>query len=309
MFAPADTDPPRVLVAIKPMQRGLPLPAIRAREFAGVSGEILLLSVVFDPVVARGLQGAAALEPVLKTRLIEDQRLNLEQTAQSLRDWGATVTVRVVWDSAAYRGILRVAHEWRSTLLVVGAEPRSMLRPALRGTPAELMHACTCPILLVKESTSNDRGTILAAVDPSRAESRSVTRSVLQAARHFGALLDCRVRVVHAFPDPEKFALASAIEVAPGVFYGTENIAALHRRAVDELSSGYGIDPSHTDVRQGEPAQVIRDLMMEHDVRLVVLGLSRHSRLQQVVLGSITEEVTFESPCDVVLIPQPPQRR
>jgi nucleotide-binding universal stress UspA family protein len=307
MFAPADTEPPRVLVAIKPMQRGLPLPAIRAREFARVSGEILLLSVVFDPVVARGLQGAAALEPVFKNRLIEDQRLHLEDTAQSLRDWSANVKVRVVWDSAAYRGILRVAHEWRPTLLVVGAERQAMLRPSLKGTPAELMHACAYPMLLVKESTSNDQRTILAAVDPSRAESRAVAGSVLRAARHFGSALDCRVRVVHAFPDPEKFALASAVEVSPGVFYATENLAALHRRAVEELSSSYGIDPSHTDVRQGEPAEVIRDLMMEHDVRLVVLGLSRHSRLQQVVLGSITEAVAFESPCDVVLIPQPPQ--
>jgi nucleotide-binding universal stress UspA family protein len=159
----------------------------------------------------------------------------------------------------------------------------------------------------VKESTSTDQRTILAAVDPSRAESRAVAGRVLQAARQFGAALDCRVRVVHAFPHPEKFALASAIEVSPGVFYGTENIASLHRRAVDELSSDYGIDPSHTDVRQGEPAEVIRDLMMEADVRMVVLGLSRHSRLQQVVLGSITEAVTFEAPCDVMLIPQPSQ--
>lgn len=307
MLAPAATEPQRVLAAIKPIQRGLPLPALRAREYAQRGGgEILLVSVAFDSVVARGLQGAAALEPVLQSRLIEDQRLDLEQIAQSLRDWGATVTVRVVWDSAPYRGILRAAHEWRPTLLVVGAQQRAAWQTSLTDTHSQLLHACACPILLVKESTSNDQRTILAAVDPSRAESRAVARDILQAACRFGAALDCQVRVVHAFSDPAQFALVSAVEVAPGVFYGTENMAALHRHAVEQLSSGYGIDPGQTDVRQGEPSAVIGQLMLEHDTRMIVLGLSRHSRLQQVALGSITQTVTIESPCDVLLIPQPP---
>jgi nucleotide-binding universal stress UspA family protein len=307
MFASSDSERPRVLAAIKPAQRGLPLPATRAREFAqNTDGEVLLVSVVFDSLVAGGLEGAAALETVARSRLIEDQRLELERTAQSLRDWGAAaVTVRVVWDAAAYRGILGVADEWHPTLLVVGAHERRALQTSLTDTHWRLIHACSCPLLLVKQSASNDRRTILAAVDPSRAESRAVATGVLRAARRFGTALNCQVRAVHAFPEPERFALASAVQVSPGVFYGTENIAALHRRGVEELASAHGIDASHTDVRPGEPAEVIRQLMAEHDVRLLVLGLSRHSRVQQVVLGSITQAVTSESPCDVLLIPQP----
>lgn len=305
--APAPAEPQRVLAAIKPSQRALPLAAVRAREFAqGSDGEILLVSVAFDSVVAGGLEGAVALESILKSQVVEEQRQELERTALSLRDWGANVSVRVVWDSAADRGILSVAEEWRATLLVVGAPRATLLQTSQTGTHRRLMRSSPSPLLLAKESTANDHHTILAAVDPSRAESRAVARKVLRAAQRFGAALDCGVRVVHAFPDPEKFALASAVEVSPGVFYGKENIAELHRSGVEELASAFGIDSSHTDVRQGEPAAVIRQLMTEHDVRLIVLGLSRHSRLQQTVLGSITEAVTIESPCDVLLIPQPP---
>jgi hypothetical protein len=77
---------------------------MRAREYAqSAAGEILLVSVVFDSVVAAGLQGATALETVAKSPLIEDQQLQLAVIAQSLRDWGAMATVRVVWDAAAYR--------------------------------------------------------------------------------------------------------------------------------------------------------------------------------------------------------------
>jgi nucleotide-binding universal stress UspA family protein len=184
-----------------------------------------------------------------------------------------------------------------------------MLPTSLTDTHWRLIHACRCPLFLVKSSASTEHRTILAAVDPSRAESRAVSRDVLQAARLFGNALDCQVRAVHAFLDPGNFSLVSAVEVSPGIFYGTENIAALHRHAVEELANGYGIDPSHTDVRPGEPAAVIAQLMTEHDVRLVVLGLSRQSVVEQVVLGSITQFVTIESLCDVLLIPQPSAAR
>lgn len=302
-----DRERQRVLTAVKPTQHGLPLQAMRACEFAKrVDAEMLLVSVVFDPLVAGGFEGAAALEPVAKGQLIEDQRLKLERVAQALRDQGAAVEVRVVWDAAAFRGILRVADEWHPTLVVVGAHEQRALQTPLKDTHWRLMHTSKWPLLLVKQSTSPDGTTILAAVDPSRAESGAIARNVLQAARLFGDAWNCQIRVAHAFPDPQQFALASAVEVSPGVFYGAENIAALHRRAVEELSADYGIHASQTDVRTGQPAVVILQLVEEHAVRLVVLGLSRHSFLQQLVLGSITQTVALDSPCDVLLIPQPP---
>jgi nucleotide-binding universal stress UspA family protein len=133
-------------------------------------------------------------------------------------------------------------------------------------------------------------------------------RDVLKIAQRFAVALGCQVRAVHAFPDPARFAIVSAVEVSPGVFYGTENIAELHRRAVEQLVSDYDIDPGHADIRPGEPAAVILQLMMERDVRLLVLGLSRHSLLEQIVLGSITQALTVASHCDVLLIPHRSER-
>jgi nucleotide-binding universal stress UspA family protein len=306
MSARIDRQQQRILTAIKPTQTGLPLQALRASEFArAVDAEILLVSVVYDPLIAGGLEGAAALETAAKSRLIDDQHLELERIAKLLRDHGVTVTVRVVWDAAPHRGILRVADEWHPTVLVVGAHEQRALQTPLKDTHWRLMHTSRWPLWLVKQSTSTDHRTVLAAVDPSRAESGAAAHEVLRAARLVGAALNCRVRVAHAFPDPQQFALVSAVEVSPGVFYGTENVVALHRRAVEELSGAHGVDPGHTDVRAGQPAAVIEQLLQDHDVRLVVLGLSRHSLLQQVVLGSITQAVTLDSPCDVLLIPQP----
>jgi hypothetical protein len=97
MSARIEPERQRVLAAIKPTQGGSPLPAIRAGEFAQrVDGDLLLVGVGFDSLVAGGFEGAAALDEVAKSRLIEDQNLELERTAQSLRDRGGSATVRVV---------------------------------------------------------------------------------------------------------------------------------------------------------------------------------------------------------------------
>ena len=308
--AGADRARQRVLAAIKPWRRGLPLAATRARELAQrVDAEILLVSVVFDPLIGRGLVGAEVLEAVSEDRLMEQQRLELEAIAQSLRDWGASVAVRVVWDATPHRGILRVADDWQADLVIVGAhEGRSLLHTSLNDTHWRLMQTCTRPLWLAKDSTSEGSHTVLAAVDPPRVESSAVDRVVLSTAQRFAAVLDCRVRAVHAFPDPESFALVSAVEVSPGIFYGAENVAELHRHGVEELVAGYGIDASHVDVRPGEPAAVIAQIMAEHHVRLVVLGLSRRGFLEQAVLGSVTQAVTLGSSCDVLLIPRPLER-
>src|SRR6185436_18166460 len=156
-----------------------------------------------------------------------DQHLELETVAQSLRDWHATVAVRVVWGAEAYREILRVVDEWKADLLIVGAhERRSVLDASLTDTHWQLMQTCRCPLLLVKDSTQDRYRTILAAVDPSRA-SGAMDRDVLRIAQRFAVGLGCQLRAVHAFPDPARFAIVSAVEVSPGVFYGMENVAEL----------------------------------------------------------------------------------
>jgi nucleotide-binding universal stress UspA family protein len=147
----ADSDRQRVMVAIKPWQRGLPLAATRALELAkSMDSEILLVSVVFDSVVSGGLQGAEELESAFRSRLIAQQHTELETVAQLLRDWRATVAVRVVWGAEPYREILRVVDDWQADLLVVGPhEQRSVLYASLANTHWQLMQTCTCPLLLV----------------------------------------------------------------------------------------------------------------------------------------------------------------
>jgi universal stress protein E len=148
---------------------------------------------------------------------------------------------------------------------------------------------------------------VLAAIDPlhRHAEPSGLDRAVLAAARELGHAFGMPWRVVHAFPDPESFSIVSSVEVSPGIFYGTENVESVHRVAVHALVSEYGVTPDRIDLRPGEPAEVIAEVVRKRRIELVVLGAIKRSALAQALLGSTAERVVAEVDCDVLLVPPP----
>src|SRR5690554_4481917 len=117
----------RVVVAIKPRQRGLPLAAEHVRLLArACDASLLLVSAVFDGRVDASLERGDAAAAKARARILDTERAELERLAGSLRDWGVAVETRAVWEAPAYAGILRAARDWKADLVVVGAhEPRA----------------------------------------------------------------------------------------------------------------------------------------------------------------------------------------
>lgn len=301
------TDIARILVAVKPRERGLPLEAYHARYLAdGLGAEVLLLSCVVESAFAMALESPDA--AAAREKIVARERERLEPLAKSLRDWGTTVTTRVIWESSVHEGILREAREWDAHLVVVGAH-RSRLAPhtVFTDTDWQLMRLCPCPLLLVKDPDFEGYQSVLATVDPlhRHAEPSGLDRAVLETAKAVSDAFGSKLRVAHAYPDPEGFVYASAVEVSPGVWYGAENIEHVHRRAVTELASYYGVVPEQLDLRPGEPVDVVADIVAEHDVKLLVVGAVQRGRIEQAVVGSTAEWLAAEVPCDLLLVKPP----
>ena len=110
------------------------------------------------------------------------------------------------------------------------------------------------------------------------------------------------LHVAHEYPDPQDYALASSVEVLPGVYYGNENIEAVHRKALMELIEDFGVRRSQVLLASGDPAEQLGRTIVENDVDLVVLGALKRGRLEQWLLGSTAERVVAEVSCDVLLI-------
>jgi universal stress protein E len=297
----------RILVAVKPWQRGLPLAANHARQLAQLAGaQLLVLGTTFDAHAAAGIERGEAAARMAKDRAVSAARVDLERLARSLHDWGANVTTKVVWGVPAYEGILTAAREWRADLVAVGAHEHETPHTRLTDTDWQLMRRSECPLLLVKSLSFGGYKTVVAAVDPlhAHAEPYGLDRSVLGAARSIARACGSTLRAVYAYPGADAFDLASAVEVAPGVFYGAENVEAVHRRAVNELAQQFGIASSDVDLVEGSPPAAIIDTVAKRRAELVVVGMPRRGAFAGAV-DSTAERVVTDVACDVLIVPPP----
>jgi universal stress protein E len=299
----------RIVVAVKPRGHGAALPLERARLLArAFDAEVALAGCVHDALIAFGLAGRAEAARAAQQRLIERERERLEGLAQPLRASGVRVEVRALWHTPVYEGILRAVHEWEADLLVVGAhEPRPVPHTVLLDTDWQLIRLCPCPLLLVKAKAGEPYSTVLAAVDPlhRHAEPDGLDNLVLDAARTLSRALGARLRAVHAYPDPARFALARAIEVEPGLWYGTDDIENAHRRALTELVSYHGVTVDEIDFSAGDAVPVITEVVEQRHVDLLVVGALKRGVLRQATLGSTAEWLAAEAACDVLLVKPP----
>lgn len=296
----------RILVAIKAGEKGLPLAAQRARLISQTAGaEICLVSCVYDSQVAFALARKKTAAGAAQAGILANERENLERIAQSLRDWGARASTHVLWQAVAHEGLLRYIDDWRPDLVVVGGHRPALLpHTRMAETDWQLMRYCPAPLLIAKDETFASYDRVLAAVDPvaMHGAPAGLDERVLEMAALFSRAADGQLIVAHAYPHPDTFDLASAVEVAPGTYFGVESIELAHRQAVQTLLDSCGLEDAQIECHPGEPIEVLGELISSRAIRLVVLGALKRSELAQLLLGSTAESVAYEASCDVVLV-------
>jgi universal stress protein E len=296
----------RILIALKPWERNLPLAAQHARQLAQNGGaRIELLTTVFDAHVAAGRERLEPAARATQDRMLATAKVELERLAAAMRHSGAKVTTNVVWGAPAYEAIAAAAEDWSADLLVVGAHEPQTLHTRLTDTDWQLIRRVSCPLLVVKNASFDGYRTILAAVDPlhAHAEPYGLDRAVLAAGRCFARVFGSGLRAFYAYPGASAFELASAVQVAPGVLYGVENVEALHRRAVNELAEQYGIPATDVDLVEGSPAAALVDAVAQRGAGLVIVGEPQRRGAFAAVAESTAEAVAASVACDVLIVP------
>ena len=199
----------RILVAVKPWERGLPLAANHASQLLQTAtGHIDLVGTAYDAAVAAGRDRGEAAARVTQDRAVEAARVELERLARAIRDYGVKITTRIVWGVPAYEGILSAAEECRADLVVVGAHEPHTSHTRLTDTDWQIMRRVSCPLLLVKSPVFNGYRTVLAGVDPlhARDEPEGPDRAVLEAGRCFARAFSVALRATDLDAMPENNA-------------------------------------------------------------------------------------------------------
>lgn len=124
------------------------------------------------------------------------------------------------------------------------------------------------------------------------------SEAALEYARKLAAGYGARIVLAHGL-DPVDYA---AVDSIPGrVLKGLTEQArgALDQLAGDLLREGI---PSHSEIRQGEVAQMLVNVARQYEAGLIVMGTQGMKGAGPVIVGSIAEHLVRLAPCPVMAV-------
>jgi len=138
---------------------------------------------------------------------------------------------------------------------------------------------------------------ILVAIDGSR-HSDAVWRTALELARRFEAELT----VLHVAVPRSR-----SLEMSPSAALRAQ--AAARRQGArlleDVRAAAAGVVPAATELRFGDPADVICERGVAGDVDLIVVGSRGLNLLDRIMLGSVSSAVVQRAHCSVLVVRAP----
>jgi nucleotide-binding universal stress UspA family protein len=124
----------------------------------------------------------------------------------------------------------------------------------------------------------------------------AAVRKAVEIAKGSGAL----VHLVTAYPDIPAYSepISSSAKRNPiNLHEVAESVVA---RAAGEFAS-QDVDVE-THAQEGEPAQVIIEVALEHDADLIVVGARGLTGVRRFLLGSVSSKLSHHAPCSVMIV-------
>jgi nucleotide-binding universal stress UspA family protein len=274
----------------------------RAAQLAHATGARLELMHVLPPEPSptswTALRSAFGFDA---TRARDDALSRLQRAAaRGGADLAAPVALHLA-EGRAHAAIADRAVAIDADLVVVGAHGEHFVLDVFVGTTAQrVLRASPVPVLVVRQAPIYRYEQVLIAADfsaASVASARSARQLFLGATFHF--LHVCEPQFEGSL------ALAGASQTT---------IEDQRRRAADDAlralesfarDAGFEDGKRSVRVRHGYPPARIKEHAAELDVDVIVLGAQGKSWLEAGLLGSVSEHVAAETPCDVLLVKAP----
>jgi nucleotide-binding universal stress UspA family protein len=191
--------------------------------------------------------------------------------------------------------LLRAASATNTSMLVVGSRGLGGFRGLLLGSVSrQLCEHAPCPVTVVRGEVASDQvqlGTVVVGLDGSDNASRA-----LAFAGDLAQRAGSRVIVAHAAGGSTTIE-AKELHLSPVATAVQEQVerwcAPLHQREIDHDIA----------IKQGDPRNVLREIVAEHDADLLVVGSHGGGRVAHLVLGSVASSLAQHSKVPVTIVP------
>ena len=230
-------------------------------------------------------------------KLLDAARADLAERARHLGEKFGLAIGTAVRIGRPYVEIAKEAEALDAELVVVGGYGAHLMRELFLGATAEkVLRKSRRPVLVVKQEPLSPYKRLLVPVDfsPSSARALDWAQAVAGGAE---------TTVVHVYEAPYESTLRYA-SVEDKVIEGYQ--AAARQQAQDAMRAFLAPRrAAGTDFLQrmlhGHPAAGIRELAEEMRPDLIVMGKHGQTEIEELLLGSVTKHVLFETHCDMLV--------
>jgi universal stress protein E len=275
----------------------------RAVELARRSGAQLYLCM---PVFDRRIEESAELvDPdvsgLARENFIGQRRAWLTQWMAALADQGIRADGDVLWGPASHEAVMARVLELDPDLVVADLLREPFLKHWMTVKPSvwKLARLCPAPLMLVREDAPTIPARVSAAVDPFQAQVRTagLDERVLDAALQHASTTDARLDLVHVFPfRPADEHLSTKLDELIDEQRETD------RRLFTAFADGHSVRQERRFLMGGRTVVELIRYVRSHDVDLMVLGSEYRGSIERFFLGSTTESLVAQAPCDLLLV-------
>ncbi|MFZ5510020.1 MAG: universal stress protein [Pseudomonadota bacterium] len=196
--------------------------------------------------------------------------------------------------------IVALARAEQADLIVLGGYGEHRLRDLLLGgTALAVLSGSPCAVLAVRRDGAGAYANVLIATDLSDTSARAVKTALalFPGASH---------RLLHAYQVPFESRLRMGGAGEEEIAHFRERAAQEAARRLEAFAADCGPEAAQRLSRSavfGHPTSVIHEAVRQGAPDLLVLGRHRGSRLEERVLGSVTQHALYYAPCDLLLVP------
>jgi nucleotide-binding universal stress UspA family protein len=194
-------------------------------------------------------------------------------------------------------------------LVIKPARGHSRLSAMLFGsTDLHLLRKCPCPVWIIKRSTDDRFGRILAAVDPdpSEPENDELNRMILELANSLAQQEQSELHIVHAWRMPYEAQLRGGRRYLPETELDrlVAETRQVHEERLQDLLEQHDVSAirSKQHLIKGDPGEVIPSLAREAQAQLIVMGTVARTGVPGFFIGNTAEKTLAAVDCSVLAV-------
>ncbi|NBC83546.1 MAG: universal stress protein [Bacteroidetes bacterium] len=219
---------------------------------------------------------------------------NLEELENNIKFQGITHVRTIIEKGVAFEVIISFAQRENINVIVAGAGSDSKENAYKLGTTAEkLMRKNQIPLWIVKDDDVKPIQKILCPLDFSDASKRALSNAITLSQR-----LNAELTILNVYKPVHYFS--SRLQVDNNE--ENNSLRAEQEKELYDFLKSYQLQTIKHDVElvDGEPFLEILKKIKQDNFDLLLMGTTGKTGLSRLLMGSVTEKVTRELPCNFV---------